>query len=33
MLPGNYAEQAIGFIEENKITCKIIVFEDKKLFN
>ncbi len=33
MLPGNYAEQAIGFVEENKIPCKVIVFEDKKLFN
>lgn len=29
MLPGNYAEQVIRFLEENKITCKVIVFKDK----
>ena len=33
MLPGNYAEQVIRFVEENRITCKVIVFEDKALLN
>ena len=33
MLPGNYAEQVITFVEENRITCKVIVFEDKVLLN
>ena len=33
MLPGNYAEQVIRFVEENKITCKVVVFEDKVLFS
>ena len=33
MLPGNYAEQVIRFVEENQITCKVIVFEDKALLN
>jgi 2-polyprenyl-3-methyl-5-hydroxy-6-metoxy-1,4-benzoquinol methylase len=33
MLPGNYAEQVITFVEENKITCKVIVFKDKVLLN
>jgi hydrogenase maturation factor HypE len=31
MLPGNYAEQVIRFVDEKKITCKVIVFEDKIL--
>jgi hypothetical protein len=31
MLPGNYAEQVIRFIEEKQITCKVMVFEDKEL--
>jgi len=31
MLPGNYAGQVIRFVEESKISCKIIVFEDKAL--
>jgi len=31
MLPGNYAEQVIRFVDENKISCKVIVFEDKAL--
>ena len=31
MLPGNYAEQVIRFVDEKKITCKVIVFEDKAL--
>lgn len=31
MLPGNYAGQVIRFVEESKISCKIIVFEDKVL--
>jgi hydrogenase maturation factor HypE len=31
MLPGNYAEQVISFLDEKKITCKVIVFEDKAL--
>lgn len=33
MLPGNYAEQVVRFVEENQITCKVIVFEDKALLN
>ena len=33
MLPGNYAEQVIRFVDENKITCKVTVFEDKALSN
>jgi hypothetical protein len=33
MLPGNYAEQVITFVEENRITCKVIVFKDKVLLN
>jgi len=33
MLPGNYAEQVIRFVEENKITCKVVVFEDKALLS
>ena len=33
MLPGNYAEQVIRFVEENKITCKVVVFEDKVLLS
>jgi len=33
MLPGNYAEQVIRFVEENEITCKVIVFEDKVLLS
>ena len=33
MLPGNYAEQIVRFVEENRITCKVIVFEDKALLN
>ena len=33
MLPGNYAEQVIRFVEENEITCKVIAFEDKILSN
>jgi 2-polyprenyl-3-methyl-5-hydroxy-6-metoxy-1,4-benzoquinol methylase len=33
MLPGNYAEQVIRFVEENEITCKVLVFEDKVLMN
>jgi len=31
MLPGNYAEQVIRFVDEKKITCKVIVFEDKAI--
>jgi len=31
MLPGNYAEQVIRFVDENKISCKVIIFEDKAL--
>ena len=31
MLPGNYAEQVVRFVDEKKITCKVIVFEDKAL--
>ena len=31
MLPGNYAEQVVRFVDEKKITCKVIVFEDKIL--
>ncbi len=33
MLPGNYAEQVIRFIEENHITCKVVVFDDKELLS
>jgi 2-polyprenyl-3-methyl-5-hydroxy-6-metoxy-1,4-benzoquinol methylase len=33
MLPGNYAEQVIRFLEEKKISCKIVVFEDKALLS
>ena len=33
MLPGNYADQVTRFVDENKITCKVIVFEDKVLLN
>ena len=33
MLPGNYAEQVIRFLEEKKISCKIIIFEDKALLS
>jgi 2-polyprenyl-3-methyl-5-hydroxy-6-metoxy-1,4-benzoquinol methylase len=33
MLPGSLAEQVTRFVEENRITCKVIVFEDKKLIN
>ena len=33
MLPGNYAKQVVRFVEENQITCKVIVFEDKALLN
>jgi 2-polyprenyl-3-methyl-5-hydroxy-6-metoxy-1,4-benzoquinol methylase len=31
MLPGNYAEQIIEFINSNKVKCEVIVFDDEVL--